>query len=63
MPKRAVRISVELDEKLRSTAKQRGYQTPSAFLRFALENEIKGRNELTNISEQVTASLEQLRRD
>ena len=60
MPKRAVRIHEDLDAKLQKTAKERGYRTPSAFIRAAIESEVKSRNEMAGIEAQTAASFDRV---
>ncbi len=60
MPKRAVRIHEDLDTKLQKTAKERGYRTPSAFIRAAIESEVKSRNEMAGIEAQTAASFDRV---
>lgn len=63
MPKRAVRISDELDRRVQAAAKAKGFQTPSGFIRAAIENELAGRNELTGTEEKIAASFERVSRE
>ncbi len=60
MPKRAVRIHEDLDGKLQKTAKERGYRTPSAFIRAAIESEVKSRNEMAGMEAQTAASFDRV---
>jgi len=43
MPRRTIRLSADADERLQSAVKLRGYANPSAFLRGAMDHELKGR--------------------
>jgi Arc/MetJ-type ribon-helix-helix transcriptional regulator len=63
MPKRAVRISRELDQRMQQAVKDRGFRTPSAFLRSAIENELSGRAELTGAEERIGAGFERITRE
>ncbi len=40
MPKRSIRLTDAIDQRIQSAAKQRGYSTPSAFLRAAIKKEL-----------------------
>lgn len=63
MAKRAIRLSDGLDEKIQAAAKQRGFLTPSAFIRAAIENELGGRGELSLAEDRIAASFERVTRD
>jgi len=63
MPKRAVRIHADLDQRMQRTAKDRGYRTPSAFIRAAIESEVKTRNEVSSLEEQMAASIDRLAKE
>ncbi len=63
MPKRAVRIQPELDQRLQKATKERGYRSPSAFIRAALETELKSRGESDRIEEQTAASFDRLAKE
>ena len=43
MPKRTIRLTDAIDERIQSAAKLRGYSTPSAFLRAAIKKELNER--------------------
>jgi Arc/MetJ-type ribon-helix-helix transcriptional regulator len=58
MPKRAVRIQPELDQRLQIATKDRGYRSPSAFIRAAIETELKSRSENEGMEEQTAASFD-----
>jgi predicted transcriptional regulator len=60
MAKRAVRIQPDLDQRMQKAAKERGYRTPSAFIRAAIESEVKSRNEIAAVEEQTAASVDRL---
>jgi Arc/MetJ-type ribon-helix-helix transcriptional regulator len=63
MPKRTVRIHPELDQRMLNAAKERGYRTPSAFIRAAIESEIKSRDEKSGMEEQAAASFDRLAKE
>jgi len=64
MPRRTIRLTADIDERLQSTAKQKGYANPSAFLRAAIHHELSGREEtMIGAEERLDASMEQMRRE
>jgi Arc/MetJ-type ribon-helix-helix transcriptional regulator len=63
MPKRAVRIQPELDQRLQQAMKDRGYRSPSAFIRAAIETELKSRSESEGMEEQTAASFDRLAKE
>ncbi len=69
MAKRAARVDVRLTERLeqniRTETKARGYASPSAFVRAALEKEIAGQNAdpLAGTEERLAATIEQMRKE
>src|SRR5580704_189625 len=60
MPKRAVRIHPELDQRMQNATKERGYRSPSAFIRAAIETELESRSESVGMEEQTAASFDRL---
>jgi predicted DNA-binding protein len=63
MIKRAVRIQAELDQRLRQASKERGYRTPSAFIRSAIESELKSRDHAEGMEAQIAASFDRLAKE
>jgi predicted DNA-binding protein len=64
MPRRTIRLTADIDERLQSTAKVKGYANPSAFLRAAIDHELSGREDtLIGAEERLAASMEQMRRE
>ena len=64
MKPRAIRFSEKTIKELEATGKQRGFASPSAFIRYAVKQELGGREEgLTGAEERLAASIEQVRRD
>ena len=63
MPKRAVRIQPELDQRMQNATKERGYRSPSAFIRAAIESELKSRSERAGLEEQTAASFDRLAKE
>ncbi len=64
MEPRTVRFSEKGIAEIESAAKQRGFDSPSSFIRYAVEQEISGRQDgLTGAEERLAASIEQVRKD
>ena len=64
---RGARIAVRLsrDDRVRidEAVKARGYTSPSAFIRAAIQNELSGRPELTKTEDLITGGFEGMSRD
>ena len=59
-----VRVSKEEAKQVSDVAKERGFLSPSAFIREAIRNEITGRDaELTEAEQRLAATMERLSRD
>ena len=64
MPRRTFRLTADTEERVQSTAKLRGYANPSAFLRTAIDHELRGREDMIiGAEERLAASMEQIRRE
>jgi len=64
MPRRTIRLADDIDERLQSTAKLKGYANPSAFIRAAIDHELSGREDkMIGAEERLAASMEQMRRE
>jgi Arc/MetJ-type ribon-helix-helix transcriptional regulator len=63
MPKRAVRIHPELDQRMQNATKERGYRSPSAFIRAAIETKLNSRSESEGMEEQTAASFDRLAKE
>jgi Arc/MetJ-type ribon-helix-helix transcriptional regulator len=64
MPRRTIRLTADIDERVQSTARQKGYANPSAFLRAAIDHELSGREDtMIGAEERLAASMEQMRRE
>jgi hypothetical protein len=62
--KQTVRLSADEQVQMQRVAKERGYLSPTAFIRAAIRNEVTGReNELTESEQRTAATLERLSRD
>jgi metal-responsive CopG/Arc/MetJ family transcriptional regulator len=60
-----VRVTDQLGREIKEQAKVRGYASPSAFARTAVEHEIEDRHAgiLTGAEERLSATTEQVRRE
>jgi Arc/MetJ-type ribon-helix-helix transcriptional regulator len=64
MPRRTIRLTTDVDERIQSAAKLRGYSSPSSFLRAAIQKELGEREDaMIGTEERLAASIEQVRRD
>ena len=62
--KQTVRLNADEQAQMQRVAKERGYLSPTAFIRAAIRNELTGReNELTESEQRAAATLERLSRD
>jgi Arc/MetJ-type ribon-helix-helix transcriptional regulator len=59
----AVRLSREDRDQINEAVKTRGYTSPSAFIRAAIQNELSGRPELTETEDRIAGGFERLYRD
>ena len=59
----AVRLSRENRVRIDEVVKARGYTSPSAFIRAAIQNELSGRPELTKTEDLITGGFEGMSRD
>ena len=64
MQPRAIRLSEETMKAVEAASKERGFSSASAFIRYAVEQELAGRREeLTGTEERLVGSIEQVRRE
>ena len=64
MPRRTIRLSADADERLQSAVRLRGYANPSAFLRAAMDHELKGREEtMLGAEQRLATSIDQISRE
>ena len=64
MAQRAIRFPDQISKRLDERSKQRGFASASAFIRYAVEQELSGRqDDLTGAEERLAASIEQVRKD
>src|SRR5271169_7139202 len=59
----AVRLSREDRERIEEAVKARGFTSPSAFIRAAIQNELNGRPEVTESEDRIAGGLERMARD
>jgi hypothetical protein len=61
---RAIRFDEKAMKDIESVAKDRGFASPSAFIRFAVEQELSVRkDDLRGMEDRLAASTEQVRRE
>ncbi len=64
MPQRAIRFSEKMIREIDEMATKRGFSSPTAFIRYAVEHELTGRSEhIIGAEERIAATIEQLRRE
>jgi Arc/MetJ-type ribon-helix-helix transcriptional regulator len=64
MPRRTIRLTDAIDERINSAAKLRGYSSPSAFLRAAIKKELVECTEGTGAStEEIVGCIREVRQD
>lgn len=62
MAQRAIRFSEATDNRIREAVEKRGFSSPTAFIRHAVEQELTRRqDELVSAEERLVASIEQIR--
>lgn len=61
---RSIRFSEKLEKSIDEACRERGFASPTAFIRYAIEQELSGRQDgLSGAEERLAASIEQVRRD
>ena len=64
MPQRSIRFSDKVVEELKAVSCKRGFASATAFIRYAVEQELSARQEgLTGAEERLAASVEQVRKE
>ena len=64
MSQRSVRFSEKIMRELKGASAMRGFESPAAFIRYAVEQELATRQEgLTGAEERLAASVEQVRKE
>jgi hypothetical protein len=63
MPKRSIRLTDAIDQRIQSAAKLRGYSTPSAFLRAVIKKELNEPGEGSAANEKILGDIMEVRQD
>jgi len=64
MQLRAIRLPEQTLKAIEAASQRRGFASKSAFIRYAIDQELTGRQDaLTGAEERLAASIEQVRRD
>jgi Arc/MetJ-type ribon-helix-helix transcriptional regulator len=64
MPRRTIRLTTAIDERIDSAAKLRGYSSPSAFLRAAIKRELAERTEgIGSGADQIVGCFREVQQD
>jgi Arc/MetJ-type ribon-helix-helix transcriptional regulator len=64
MKPRAIRFEAKVEKEIESAVRQRGFASSSAFIRYAVDQELSARKEdITGAEERLAASIEQVRRE
>jgi len=64
VPQRSIRIPEATDAKLQSAARAGGLGSPTAFIRYAIDQELSGRRDnLVGVEERLAGNIEQMRRE
>ena len=61
---RSIRFSENTEKAIDDASRERGFASPTAFIRYAVEQELSGRQDgVVGAEERLVASFEQTRRD
>lgn len=61
---RSIRFSERIVKEMDAASRERGFSSSTAFIRYAVEQELSGRQDaLTGAEERIAATLEQVRHD
>ena len=64
MEPRTTRFSEQAIKEIETAARERGFGSPSGFIRYAIEQELSGREAgITGVEERLAATIEQVRRE
>ena len=63
MPKRTIRLTDAIDQRVQSVARLRGYSTPTAFVRAAIKKELDELGEGSAANEKILSSIREVRGD
>jgi len=62
MAQRAIRFSETTDKRIKDSTEKRGFSSPTAFIRYAVEQELSGQKEnLDTAEERLVASIDQVK--
>jgi len=64
MPQRSIRFSEKVIKDIEAVSRERGFASATAFIRYAVDQELSARQEgLTGAEERLAGSVEQVRRE
>jgi Arc/MetJ-type ribon-helix-helix transcriptional regulator len=64
MPQRSIRFPEATEAKVQAAVRARGFESPTAFIRYAVDQELSGRRDnLAGVEERLAGTIEQMRRE
>jgi hypothetical protein len=64
MPQRSIRFSEKVMKHMETISRERGFSSPTVFIRYAVQQELAGREDgVLGAEERIAASIDQVRRD
>jgi hypothetical protein len=64
MPQRSIRFSEKVMKNMEAMSRERGFSSPTVFIRYAVQQELTGREGgVQGAEERIAASVDQVRRD
>jgi hypothetical protein len=64
MPQRSIRFSEKLMKHMETISRERGFSSPTVFIRYSVQQELAGRKDgVLGAEERIAASIDQVRRD
>jgi Arc/MetJ-type ribon-helix-helix transcriptional regulator len=64
MPQRSIRFPEVTNTKVQAAVRARGFESPTAFIRYAVDQELSGRRDnLAGVEERLAGTIEQMRRE
>jgi hypothetical protein len=64
MPQRSIRFSEKLMKHMETISRERGFSSPTVFIRYAVQQELAAREDgVLGAEERIAASIDQVRRD
>src|SRR5580658_7029871 len=64
MPQRSIRFPEVTNTKVQAAVRARGFESPTAFFRYAVDQELSGRRDnLASVEERLAGTIEQMRRE